>query len=138
MFVMDDQSRIYLIRNEDGVHYTVTKTIDFAKHNKVKEITELRENDWLHIHVSERSISFAEHTYNLNSDLQIEISIPQNYFGQEIIAAKFTNDKDKNEEDEDEEEQEDDNDRGAFESSDAWTIEAVRAMPETANIILAA
>ena len=74
-----------MIRDEDGIRFTVSRLIDFSSHNKMAEVNKLRDNDWLHVHVSERSISFGENTYNLNSDLTQEISVPKHYLGQEVL-----------------------------------------------------
>ena len=78
-----------MICDEDGVHFKVSRLIDFSSHNKMAEVSSLRDNDWLHVHVSNRTISFGENTYNLNSDLTQEISVPKNYFGQEVIHTNI-------------------------------------------------
>ena len=66
---MDDQQKITLLKNEDNVRFTTKKIIDFSHHNKLQEVNALRDNDWSHAHVSERTLTFRGTTYNLNTNL---------------------------------------------------------------------
>ena len=70
---MDDLQKIYLLQNNDNIRFVVTKTIDFSHHNKLQEITDLRDTDWAHVHVTERTLTFGEHTYNLANNLSVEV-----------------------------------------------------------------
>ena len=33
LFIMDDQQKIYLLKNQDNVRFTVNKVIDFSHHD---------------------------------------------------------------------------------------------------------
>ena len=65
LFIVDDQQKIYLLRNEDHVKFSVKKTIDFSRHNKAAELKALHDHDWAHVHVTERSLTMGGTTYNL-------------------------------------------------------------------------
>ena len=51
-------------------------------HNKLKEITNLADQDWLHVHVSERAITFDGTIYSLQTDLSADMELPKLYFGE--------------------------------------------------------
>ena len=53
-----------------------------------KEINELRDTDWVHIHISERALSFGGVTYNFNSKTHSAISVPDTYFGESFLSTK--------------------------------------------------
>lgn len=61
----------------------MTKVIDFTPHGKRQEISALGENDWAHVHVTDRTLTFDARTYNLNSELSIEVRVPKLFFGEE-------------------------------------------------------
>lgn len=82
LFLMDDQQKIHVIKNEDNVRYVCTNIIDFSFQEKLKEINDLRDNDWQHVHVTESTLSFGDQTYNLQSKISIDMTVPQFYFGQ--------------------------------------------------------
>ena len=65
MFIMDDSQKIYLLQNEDNVRFRQKKIIDFSRHNKAKEVNILLMNDWAHVHVTERTLTIDDKTYNL-------------------------------------------------------------------------
>ena len=48
----------------------------------MKEIHTLGDNDWSHVHITQRTLSFGNSTYNLNSNLSIEITVPKYHFGE--------------------------------------------------------
>ena len=82
LFIMNDMHRIFQIVNEDDVRFVIKNTLDFSRHKKNKEITALRENDWAHVHVTQRTLSFGDMTYNLHSDASLEITVPKYQFGE--------------------------------------------------------
>ena len=69
LFVMNDQQKIYLIRNEDDLVFVCTKIIDFSFCQIIKEVNRLKDIDWSHIHVTENTLSLGKKTYNLNTKL---------------------------------------------------------------------
>ena len=83
LFIMDDQQKIFHIKNEDNVRFACTNVIDFSHHEKLKEINDLRDNDWSHVHLTESTLSFGESTYNLKNKLSIDMTVPQYFFGEE-------------------------------------------------------
>lgn len=84
LYIIDDQQKIYLLSNENEVRFNVKKMIDFSSHNLLKEINALRDNDWAHVHVTDRTLSFGETCYNLNSSLVEPICVPKHYFGEDV------------------------------------------------------
>ena len=81
-FLMDDQQKIYHVKNEDNVRYICTEVIDFSHHEKLKEVNDLRDNDWSHVHLTQNTLSFDGATYNLKNNLSIDIAVPKYFFGQ--------------------------------------------------------
>ena len=55
------------------------EVIDFSDHEKLKEIKKLRDNDWSHVHITRRALTFDGETYNLNTELSVEMTIPKEY-----------------------------------------------------------
>ena len=68
---MNDMQKIFYLVNEDDVRFVVKNVLDFSRHKKMKQITALRENDWSHVHITHRTISFGDYTYNLHSDASL-------------------------------------------------------------------
>ena len=91
LYILDDQCKIYLLSNEEEVRFTVKKMVDFSKHNLLKEVSALRDNDWAHVHVTDRSLSIGEVCYNLNSDLSVPITVPEHYFGEDVLVSTIQN-----------------------------------------------
>ena len=57
-------------------------TIDFSIHNEFKEVQRLKDQNWAHVHISSRSLTFDAVTYSLQTDLSQPVSLPKQYFGQ--------------------------------------------------------
>ena len=79
---MDDIQKIYLLTNEDGVKFIVSKILDFSHHKMLKEINNLRDNDWAHVHITSRTLTFGDKTFNLNSQLSMDITVPALTYGE--------------------------------------------------------
>ena len=73
---MDDSQKIYHLVNEDDMDFEIKNVYDFAPHNKRAKINELKENEWAHVHISERTITFFDRTYNFKSLIDVELQIP--------------------------------------------------------------
>ena len=82
LFIMDDQQKIYHLENKDRVRFQVSKIVDFSPHGKLQEINTLRDNDWAHVHLTKHTLSFDNATYNLDSELSIDVTVPETFFGQ--------------------------------------------------------
>ena len=134
LFVMDDQQKIYLLRNEDDVRFTVKHTIDFSSHKKLAEINALRDNDWAHVHVTERTLTFNETTYNFASLLTGDLQVPSLFFGEEKRAAHALDGEDADREGGDDDDDEDGGGEGV-EAEPGWLIQSVQGMPLTTNVI---
>ena len=65
LFILDDHQKIILLKNEDNVRFEVSKVFDISHHEKAAEIFALRDNNWVHVHMSERALTFDQTTYNL-------------------------------------------------------------------------
>ena len=76
LFIMDDKQKIFHLLNEDGIRFDLKKIIDFSHHDKLAEVNALRDNDWEHVHVTERTLTFSNTTYNLDSQLSFDINVP--------------------------------------------------------------
>jgi len=62
----------------------------------------MRDNDWAHVHISDRTISFDGTTYNLNSELSLEITVPNKVFGSpKTVGITDLDDDDENKNDDD-------------------------------------
>ena len=65
LFVMDDQQKIYVLENDDNLPFTVINTIDFSHHKSLRFATNLRDKDWIRLHMSNRTLTYGNRTYNL-------------------------------------------------------------------------
>ena len=70
---MDDHQKIYLVQNNDNIRFVVTKTIDFSHHKMLQEITALKATDWTHVHMTERTMTVDEYTYNFATTQSVEV-----------------------------------------------------------------
>ena len=82
LYIMDDSQRIYRLKNEDEYRFYVDKMFDFSHHRKLKDINAMRDNDWTHVHMTDRTLSFNDYTYNLWSELSIQLTVPEYNYGQ--------------------------------------------------------
>ena len=133
LYIMDEMQKVYLLRNTDGIRFIVEKTFDFSHHKKAKEIAALRNNDWAHIHVNERALSFDDSTYNFNSELSIDITVPKYTYGEKKEHSRI-NDEDEELEEHYEEDNDEDEDKNSIDQS-SWRIESLQAMSMTGNMI---
>ena len=132
LYIMDDQQKIYLVKNEDGVRFNVKKVIDFAPHEKIREVNALRDNDWSHVHITERTLSFGDSTYNLNSKLEIPITVPKLFFGETKRQGAVVEEEGQDDDDDGNESMQTDSEE---EEESLWNIQSVQSMSMTANII---
>jgi len=86
------------------------------------------------VHVSNRTISFGNSTYNLNNDLSMDIVIPDSIFGISKDERVYKDDDAKS--------NSDDESEGEFKSyflhdpeRNDWIIQSVQAMSATSNMI---
>ena len=81
------------------------------------------------MHITARTLSFGDFTYNLHSNLKFKQSIPENQFGE----IKQSVDPDKEEEELDQSEDEDVEE--VVKEEEPWMIQEMQAMSMTSNII---
>lgn len=132
LFIMDDSQKIYHLENADNIRFDVKQVIDFSPHEKIKEIAALALNDWTHVHVTTRTLTFGEKIYNLNSKLSIENSVPKIFFGEEKKGEASKSQVQSNDD------EEDDTDSEAEEEAqyqNEWVTQSVQGMSMTANMI---
>jgi len=67
LYIFDDAQKIYRLEDEDGIKFNVAQTIDFSAHDKVKEVKQLWDTDWTHVHITSRALTFGGEVYNLNT-----------------------------------------------------------------------
>ena len=79
--IMDNTQKIYLVKNEDNVRFEIKKVIDFSHHKKLSEVNALINDDWTHVHVGNRTLTFGGTTYNFASLLSIDVNVPVTFFG---------------------------------------------------------
>ena len=96
----------------------------------------MRDNDWAHVHVTERTLSFNDTTYNLNSELSIEIKVPKKVYGSPSTVGMQDDDDDEENKIDEDQDDEDQNEGG--EDEPEWNIQNVQAMSMTANMIAVA
>ena len=80
-FLIDDEEKIYLLNSDESGRLVAKKTVSFKPHEKLDKIVALRETDWSHVHITERALTMGSTTYNLNTELAINLKLPKNYFG---------------------------------------------------------
>ena len=80
---MDDKEKIYLLQNSDGDRLVVTKTIDFSHLSRLRDITALRDDDWVSLHITDRTVTFGGRTFNLQNKQVMQVKVPNTFFGQQ-------------------------------------------------------
>ena len=55
----------------------------------------MRDSHWSHVHLTEDTLSFGEKTYNLKNKLNINMTVPSYYFGEEKQGKKLPTQGDK-------------------------------------------
>ena len=70
-----------LVQSDDDIKFEIKKVTDFSQHNLSKQINELMFNPWAHCAITERTITFKDMTYNLNTELNTPFTYPSHYFG---------------------------------------------------------
>ena len=64
-YIFDDKQKIYHVVDEDGVKFVEDRVIDFSMHDKLRDVTKLSEQDWSHVHITSRALTFDGVTYSL-------------------------------------------------------------------------
>ena len=111
---MDEHQKIYLLKNYNSSEFVITTTIDFSHLDLLKEIKALRKSDWVRLHMSERTLTLGNRTYNFANNLSLKVKVPNTCFGRENEADR----------------KESENDQG-----DAWKILNINSMTTTTSII---
>ena len=109
---MDDSQKIHLLKSSRDDKFIIVRTIDFAHHSLLHDIEALRNNDWVRLHMMDRTLTFGNRTYNFVTNQSIEVTVPNNYFGQEIDDLGDRHDK-----------------------IDSWKILNIQSMPTTTSVI---
>ena len=92
---MDENQKIYLLKNNNNSsEFVITTTLDFSHHDISKEIKALRRNDWVRLHMSQRSLTIGNRTYNSANNQSLEVKVPNTYFGQEIEVDRTESEND--------------------------------------------
>ena len=84
--------------------FTENWSVDFSAihKDKLRDVTRLRDQDWSHVHITERALTFDGVTYSLNKELSSPMELPEAYFGENIEEEKEANEEEaKNQEKED-------------------------------------
>ena len=83
-YIVADNQKIYRLVNNDNSRFEIEKVVDFSPHEIQKEITNARDRDWLHMFVSDKSLTFDGDTYNMDTFLKVSYTIPDDYFGEKF------------------------------------------------------
>ena len=78
---MDDSQKIYLLKSLKDDQFIISRTTDFAHHDLLQDIKALRNNDWVRLHMMDRTLTFGNKTYNFATNQSIEVTVPNTYFG---------------------------------------------------------
>ena len=122
------------------MRFSVKRVIDFSYHNRAKEVAALRNYDWSHVFVTERTLTMDNKTYNLATKLAVEFEMPKHYFGKETslahgrnpnetystMGSMMTFEYESNSENSDQEDEDDKNE---------WKVSSVQGMSLTINMI---
>ena len=111
---MDEHQKIYLLKNYNSSEFVITTTIDFSHLDLLKEIKALRKSGWVRLHMSERTLTLGNRTYNFANNLSLEVKVPNTYFGKKIEADRMESLNDQ---------------------ADAWKISSINSMTSTTSII---
>ena len=70
---MDSLEKIYLLKTNDLSEFEITRTIDFSHLGLYQDILALQQNDWIRLHLSERTLTISNRTYSLENNQSIEV-----------------------------------------------------------------
>ena len=103
-------------------------------HNKLKDITNLSDQDWSHVHITERALTFDGTTYSLKTDLSAEMELPKLYFGETSEEKKEADDVEASEQ-ESVETNSYLTDEEAEDPLGEWAIQSAQIMPMTTAMV---
>ena len=66
---MDDDQKIHHIVNDESQKFQVNQIIDFSHHEMRREIFKLRDQDWIHVHISDQAITIDGRIHSLQTCL---------------------------------------------------------------------
>ena len=81
-YLMDENQKILHIVEEDTGKFKVKEVIDFSLHVKRRDFARLRDQDWSHVHITKRALTFDGVIYNLKTGLTFKMGLPKTYFGE--------------------------------------------------------
>ena len=58
----------------------------------------MRDNDWSHVHLTERTLTFGDTTYNLDTQLKLKFRVPKYFFGEEKPRENIEEEEEEEEE----------------------------------------
>ena len=112
---MDSLKKIYLLKTNDLSQFVITRTIDFSLLDISEDISALQQNDWVRLHMSERTLTIGSRTYCLENNLSLKVKVQNACFDQE---------KENPEEEQSENKQ-----------AETWKISQIHSMPTTTSLI---
>ena len=82
LYILDDTERItHLVQEDALLKFQVNRTVDFSIHGIGRELVKLRDQDWVHVHITKRAMTIEGRTYSLQTNLSFESKLPNLYFG---------------------------------------------------------
>ena len=81
-FILDSAQKIHHIVNEEGIKFQEERVVDFSIHGKQREVDRLQLQDWSHVHIGGRTITFDGETYSFETETSFAMTLPELYFGQ--------------------------------------------------------
>jgi len=79
---LDSNQKIHHIVNEEGIKFHEHRVVDFSIHGKQREVNRLKDQDWSHVHIGGRTITFDGETYSFDTETSVSMKLPKLYFGQ--------------------------------------------------------
>ena len=80
---MDSLEKIYLLKTNGLSEFEIIRTIDFSHLDISQDISALQQNDWVRLHMTERTLTIGNRTYNFANNQSIEFKVPKAYFSKE-------------------------------------------------------
>ena len=74
---MDSLEKIYLLKTNDLYEFEITRIIDFSHLGLHQDILALQQNDWVRLHMSERTLTISNRTYSLENNLSFKVKLPK-------------------------------------------------------------
>ena len=80
---MDSLKKIYLLKTNDLSELMITRTIDFSHLEISQDVSALQQNDWVRLHMTERTLTISDKTYSLENNFSFKVKVSNAILDQE-------------------------------------------------------